>query len=247
MALAAAGWWGPGAAAHSPVLARLLGVPLSMTGHRDCEGDAVALTFDDGPDPRGTPAVLDALGAAGATATFFLVGEQVRRRPSLVTELVAAGHEPAVHADRHRCQLRLTPGTFADDLARAVATIAEAAGRAPSLYRPPYGAFTLGGLCEVRRAGLEPLLWSRWGRDWRSEATPASIAALATRSLTARDVVLLHDCDAYCAPGAGLRTARALPRILAGVQERGLRATAVKGARRPSSRTDTDIAATVCD
>lgn len=224
---AAAGWWGPGAAAHSPALAGVLGVPLRLAADRG--DDAVALTFDDGPDPRGTPAVLDALAAAGATATFFLVGEQVRRQRSLVGELVAAGHEAAVHADRHRCQMRLAPGAFGDDLARAVDIVARAAGRAPRLYRPPYGAFTLGGLRAVRRAGLEPLLWSRWGRDWRPEATPASIAALATRALAARDVVLLHDADAYCAPGAGLRTARALPRILAAVRERGLRTVAAGG------------------
>src|SRR3954451_23904838 len=79
-------------------------------------GDGVALTFDDGPHPQGTPAVMEALAAAGATATFFLVGEQVERRPALAAELVAAGHEVALHGHRHRVLLRLRPAAVAADL-----------------------------------------------------------------------------------------------------------------------------------
>src|SRR3954452_22020216 len=71
-------------------------------------GGYVALTFDDGPHPQGTPAIMEALAAAGARATFFLVGEQVERRPALAAELVAAGHEVALHGHRHRAMLRLT-------------------------------------------------------------------------------------------------------------------------------------------
>src|SRR3954449_7747936 len=79
-------------------------------------GGYVALTFDDGPHPQGTPAIMEALAAAGATATFFLVGEQVERRPALAAELVAAGHEVALHAHRHRAMLRLTARAIAEDL-----------------------------------------------------------------------------------------------------------------------------------
>ena len=69
----------------------------------------MALTFDDGPHPQGTPAVLSALAAHGARATFFLVGEQVERRPALAREVHDAGHEVALHCHRHRNALRLTP------------------------------------------------------------------------------------------------------------------------------------------
>ena len=75
--------------------------------HIECRlASGVALTFDDGPHPEGTPAVLEALAAGGATATFFVVGEQVRRRPELVQRIVAAGHEVALHGDRHVLLLR---------------------------------------------------------------------------------------------------------------------------------------------
>src|SRR6266540_3949028 len=95
---------------------------------RTVDGDGVALTFDDGPHAQGTPAVLEALAAAGARATFFLVGEQVERRPALAAEIAAAGHEVALHCHRHRNLLRLRPSQVSADLVRAVAVIGEATG-----------------------------------------------------------------------------------------------------------------------
>ena len=69
----------------------------------------MALTFDDGPHPQGTPTILEILREHGAVATFFLAGEQVARRPELAAEIVAAGHRVELHCHRHRNQLRLTP------------------------------------------------------------------------------------------------------------------------------------------
>jgi peptidoglycan-N-acetylglucosamine deacetylase len=219
---AAAAWSAPAGAAHAPALARALGVA------RRCEGAAgVALTFDDGPHSAGTPAVLDVLERAGASATFFLVGEQVRRDPALAREIVAAGHAVALHGDRHRCQLRLTPRALDDDLARVAATVADATGHAPTLYRPPYGVFSAAGLALVRRRGWRALLWSRWGRDWSARATPAAIAVRATRDLRPGDVVLLHDSDSYSAPGSWQRTAQALPAVLEAVGRAGLETVAL--------------------
>src|SRR3954469_9959070 len=95
-AAAAAAWSAPALAPVSPGVAGVLGV------RRRVDGPGVALTFDDGPHPQGTPAVLEALAAAGAPATFFLVGEQVERRPALAREIADAGHEIALHGHRHR-------------------------------------------------------------------------------------------------------------------------------------------------
>jgi len=219
---AAAAWSAPAPAPHAPALAAALGIARRADGV-----DGVALTFDDGPHPQGTPAVLGSLERAGATATFFLVGEQVRRDPALAREIVAAGHSVALHGDRHRCQLRLTPRMLDDDLARVAATVADATGSAPALYRPPYGVFSAAGLALVRRRGWRVLLWSRWGRDWAARTTPAAIAARATRALHAGDVVLLHDADTYSAPGSWRRTAQALPAVLEAVQGAGLQTVAL--------------------
>ncbi len=183
---------------------------------------AVALTFDDGPHPEGTPAALDALAAAGARATFFLVGEQVRRFPELAAEVVARGHAVALHCDRHRNLLRLTPRAIRADLERAAAAVADATGRRPRLQRPPYGIFSAAGLRAVRGLGLAPLLWSKWGRDWTASATAESVATLALDGIGPGDVVLLHDADHYSVPGSWRATVAALPPILDRLQVLGL-------------------------
>ena len=235
-ALTAGGvWCGPGLAVHWPALAQAMDVPL-----RTDESGGVALTFDDGPHPQGTAAVLEALGRRAVTATFFLVGEQVERYPALAAEIAAAGHELAVHGYRHRNQMRLLPGEFADDLARAVEVIGEVYGRRPRLYRPPYGIFTLTGLSRVRQASLEPLLWSKWGRDWRANTDAELIALLASDGARPDDVVLLHDADWYGQAGAHRNTVEALPTILDALAELGLPAVRVPQPaaklRRPSSK-----------
>jgi peptidoglycan/xylan/chitin deacetylase (PgdA/CDA1 family) len=187
------------------------------------EGTAgVALTFDDGPHPQGTPQVLEALRDGAAPATFFLAGEQVALRPALAAEIVAAGHRVELHCHRHRNQLRLTPAQLIDDADRAREAIEAATGQAIGDYRPPYGIFSAAGLRAVRRRGWRPVLWTLWGRDWRRRATPESIAKRATGGAVAGDILLLHDSDAYSARGSWARTAAALPRILDELGEKGL-------------------------
>src|SRR5207248_7423807 len=117
-------YWLPSAALVSPPLARMLGVRTSVDG-----GRRVALTFDDGPHAEGTPAILAALEREGAKATFFLVGEQVERRPGLAAEIAAAGHAVGVHCHRHRNLMRLPPRQVRNDLDRAAEAIASATGR----------------------------------------------------------------------------------------------------------------------
>jgi peptidoglycan/xylan/chitin deacetylase (PgdA/CDA1 family) len=171
--------------------------------------------------------VLDALAAHGASATFFCVGEQAECYPALCEEILAAGHAVALHGQRHRCQLRLTPVQVADDLERGAETLGRLTGTAPGTYRPPYGIFSLAGLRAARRRNFELLLWSRWGRDWRSRISPESIAAEATEDLVSGDVILLHDADHYNAADSWKRTVAALPAICERIEARGLRTAAI--------------------
>jgi len=212
----AAAWAWPAPLPLAPRIAERAGIRCRLL-----RAEGVALTFDDGPHPEGTPATLDILAAAGATATFFLVGEQVARWPGIAAEIAAAGHEIALHGYHHRLLLRRRVASLASDLDRAWDILAEASGREPTLYRPPYGVFSSGALRLVRRRGWEPLLWSTWGRDWGARETPAAIARRATRNLGAGDVVLLHDADHYSAPDSWRRTVGALPLILDAVAELG--------------------------
>jgi peptidoglycan/xylan/chitin deacetylase (PgdA/CDA1 family) len=201
-------WTAPALAPVVPAVAAALGVP------RRHAGPEPLLTFDDGPHPQGTPAVLDRLERSGRAAVFFLVGEQVRRDRGLAGEIAARGHEIAVHGDRHRNLLRVPPSAFAGDLDRACATIADATGVAPARYRPPYGIFSAVTLPVVRARNLDPLLWTHWGRDWSRRQTPAGIARLVLDGLGPGDVVLLHDSDAYSDRGSWRATVAALDLIL---------------------------------
>jgi peptidoglycan/xylan/chitin deacetylase (PgdA/CDA1 family) len=179
------------------------------------------LTFDDGPHAEGTDAALEILREARVSATFFLVGEQVERRPALAAEIAAAGHGIGLHCHRHRNLLRLTPSQIRADLERAEHTIADATGQAPVLHRPPYGIFSGPSLPVVRRR-WRPLLWSRWGHDWSASATPRSIAREVTRNVCTGDVLLLHDSDAYSAEGSWRNTVAALPEILDELSRQGV-------------------------
>ena len=166
------------------------------------------------------------LAAHGVHATFFLVGEQVARNPSLAAEIVAAGHGIGLHCDRHRNQLRLGPRAVREDIMRGAARIEETTGRPIERYRPPYGIFNAAALKLVRANGWRPLLWTPWGRDWEARATPDSIVEkLVGGAVAEGSVLLLHDADDYGAEGSWRRTAAALPRVLTTLAERGLAST----------------------
>jgi peptidoglycan/xylan/chitin deacetylase (PgdA/CDA1 family) len=183
------------------------------------EGAGVALTFDDGPDRDATPAVLEALRAAAAPATFFLVGEQVEAHPELAAEVAAGGHVVGLHGYRH-----VEHDELADpraDLERGAAVLAAATGRSPALFRPPYGRFSAASYAACRELGLSPVYWSGWGCDW--EPIPAArIADLVIRDIAPGAIVLLHDSARYAYRDSALPTAEALPAVVEATATAGL-------------------------
>lgn len=210
----------PAISCHAPRVCDLLSLRRRLGA-----GGTVALTFDDGPHPEGTVAVLSVLADFDAKATFFLVGEQVRRFPSLAREIVDAGHSVGLHGETHRCELRLTPGMLAEDRARGLESIHAATGVQPVIHRPPYGAASGPGIAHARGERMETVLWSRWGRDWRAAATAETVARDVTRSGPLdREIVLLHDADHYAAHASYQATIGALPAILGRCAEQELTA-----------------------
>jgi peptidoglycan-N-acetylglucosamine deacetylase len=191
------------------------------------DADAVGLTFDDGPHPDGTPAVLEALAAGNASATFFLAGEQVAQRPALAAEIVAAGHRVALHCFRHRSFIRLGPRHAREDLSRGAAVIEDATGTAVTQFRPPFGYLTAAALSFARAQGWEVVLWKRIGYDWRPSATPEGIIRRAARRLRGREIIVLHDADFYSSPGSWRATAASLPLLFARLEALGLHAASV--------------------
>ena len=181
----------------------------------------VALTFDDGPDPHGTPAILDTLAELGWHATFFLLGSQVRRHPDIARLVVEAGHEVGVHGTIHRNHLIRTPLGIRRDLRSAVREITDVTGVRPRWFRPPYGVLSAGTLWAARDLGLVPVLWTAWGKDWRA-GPPAQVTAEVMRTLRDGGTVLLHDSDCTSRPGSWRSTVAALPMLAAHLRVRNL-------------------------
>jgi peptidoglycan-N-acetylglucosamine deacetylase len=180
-----------------------------------------ALTFDDGPDPELTPPLLDALERAGATATFFLVGERVGGNEELVREIASRGHEIALHGMRHSRHDRLGEEEAQAELSEGLAAIESAGVGRPRRYRPPYGATspTLARACG--ELGLELAYWSAWGQDW--DPIPAArIAVLIERDLEPGAVILLHDSALYAEREDARPTIDAVPLIAAVAESRGI-------------------------
>jgi peptidoglycan/xylan/chitin deacetylase (PgdA/CDA1 family) len=173
-------------------------------------GSHLALTFDDGPDPVSTPLFLAELSRLGWTATFFVLGEHARAHPGLVREMAAAGHELAVHGERHHYLLSSSPHSALAELRRAKDTVEDLAGRDVRWFRPPYGVLSGSALVASRLIRLRPVLWSAWGRDWTATATPNSVLHDLGEGVLSGGTALLHDSDRYGAPGAWRATLGAL-------------------------------------
>ena len=135
----------PGVTAIAPVrrtlFRRLSGVSSSS---------ALALTFDDGPDPKSTPMFLDRLEGLGWKATFFMLGSMAEREPALAREVQARGHEIALHGYLHKNLLWRTPGATDGDIRKGFDTIATITGTTPRFYRPPYGVLNTQALLTTR-------------------------------------------------------------------------------------------------
>jgi peptidoglycan/xylan/chitin deacetylase (PgdA/CDA1 family) len=182
----------------------------------------VALTFDDGPDPESTPAFLAQLDQLGWRATFFMLGTMAREHPTLVEEVAAAGHEIGVHGDEHRNMLRRPPWSARADVVRCRDSLADLSGQEPVFFRPPFGTLAFGAFWGARSAGLTTVLWTNWGRDWRGDASPETVAA----EVLARDIdggtVLLHDSDFQSDPGSWRNALGALPILAEALAARDL-------------------------
>lgn len=179
------------------IVKRLLSVsarPLGTLIRVATDEPAIALTFDDGPDPEETPRVLDLLALYGARATFFMVGNRVEAHPELVAGIAAAGHAVANHSWDHSSFLRIDGAARREQLHRAAAALGSHAAtrQGRPLFRPPFGEQSPASLRDVRRAGFEVVTWDVVPEDWRDD--PADMLVARTmRRLRRGSIVLFHD------------------------------------------------------
>lgn len=151
----------------------------------------LALTFDDGPDPRGTPAVLDALGRAGARATFFVIAPCAERHPRLLRRLADSGHRVELHCDRHVRHTDLSETSIREDTGRALDRL-EKLGVEPTLWRVPWGVHGPATATIAEEFGMTLVDWDVDTHDWRGDGAEEMFAS-TRRRLTAGTVVLAHD------------------------------------------------------
>lgn len=154
----------------------------------------VALTFDDGPDPRGTPAVLQQLAQHGAQATFFAIGRKAQRYPDLMADIAAGGHQIENHSFAHDRLFALrSVAVLHRDLLQAQAALGAAGAVGPRFLRPPVGLISPPVAAAARRAGLDLCHWSCAARDGTARATVAGATRRLLAGLVPGAILVLHD------------------------------------------------------
>ena len=152
------------------------------------------LTFDDGPHPIATPAVLDSLQREGVNAMFFLLGQNAELHPDVVRRIRDEGHVIGIHADEHRPVWFRARKTIVSRLRRASDSIELAGGGRPATFRPPYGKLDPSTPVAARGAGLTTTMFSVNSWDFSGGAV-ASIVDRVLRRTRPGDIILLHDND----------------------------------------------------
>jgi peptidoglycan/xylan/chitin deacetylase (PgdA/CDA1 family) len=182
---------------------------------------AVALTFDDGPDPVFTPRILEILAQSGARATFFIIGRQAERHPEIVRAIANAGHEVGNHTYRHRPLWLLPPRQTREEIDRGARVLTAILGQPPRYFRPPWGRVNWEAIRHSARVRQRRVLWSLRAEGWLPLASPETIVRLVAEWIHPGAIIGLHD-------GGGLRhtparMAAALPALLGLLHERGYR------------------------
>jgi peptidoglycan/xylan/chitin deacetylase (PgdA/CDA1 family) len=201
---------------------RGFGVQPDVLRHGNPALPYLALTFDDGPDPRFTPEVLRILAKEQVPATFFLVGAHAERYPDLVRRIQADGHEIGSHTYSHRSLFLLPAAATALEVDRAEAVLVRLTGERPHLFRPPRGLFDLRLRRLLAAHRCTVVLWSVSSRDW-AEVSPRLIASNVLGPARGGDIVLFHDSGAIFASAGGDRRhmLQALPYVIRRLKAEG--------------------------
>lgn len=178
--------------------------------------DAICLTFDDGPHPEHTPAVLDVLNRYGVKGTFFLRGDRIAGNEALVRRMFDAGHGIGNHGWSHR-SLWFRPGAeIRLEIERTASTIASVIGQRPSLFRPPCGRFDSRFRRIMQETDHRLVLWSLLSYDW-AEADSAAVGKTVEKHLHPGAVLVFHDGHRR-----GALLSAVLPQVIESVRRRGL-------------------------
>jgi peptidoglycan/xylan/chitin deacetylase (PgdA/CDA1 family) len=174
---------------------RLYGETWSRGNAQGGPGERVLiLTFDDGPNEPFTSSVLDILKRKGVRATFFPVGENVRRYPEVCRRIIVEGHEVGNHSLSHRRGLCLSgTGTIRKEVSAAGTLISKATGTVPTLFRPPHGFRTPWMMRTLRSMGYTVVTWNNMTDDWEEDKPSEDIITAIMKKAVPGGIIVLHD------------------------------------------------------
>jgi peptidoglycan/xylan/chitin deacetylase (PgdA/CDA1 family) len=157
------------------------------------DGNSLYLSFDDGPNPDHTPALLDLLARHDAKASFFLIGKQVEKHPQLARRIAQAGHTLGNHSYMHRCFDALPLDEQFDEIERTDRLLSEIDGHARHSFRPPRGVIALPMLMRCIRERRRISYWSYDSMDYSQQPTGQLLSLIQQHPLRNGDIVLMHD------------------------------------------------------
>jgi peptidoglycan-N-acetylglucosamine deacetylase len=201
----------PSAAIFTNIIDRMFARRRKLSGSQ-----AILLTFDDGPHPDITPAVLDRLKIYRARALFFIVGSRIEKAPDVLNRILAEGHLIGNHTYEHRLEKDPALCAYLLDVRRCQLQLKQLTGVAPIYFRAPMGRRSAGALLAPRLLGLRQVLWSADSDDWKLRTKEAAISCgqRLCETVQGGDIVLLHDDNPW--------TVTVLDRLLPSLATRGL-------------------------
>lgn len=178
----------------------------------------IALTFDDGPDRRYTPRLLDLLKECGVKASFFVVAEKAVENQDVFFRMIEEGHSIGLHSLKHRNAWLSLPWKTQTDFSKSIKLFKEM-GVNIRFFRPPWGKFNILTQYNADKHGLKTVLWTLSARDWSRFVTASDIKDAIINNIKAGDIIVLHDSNG--AEGAPLRTIDALKDAIPKLKEMG--------------------------
>lgn len=179
----------------------------------DTSDKSIALTFDDGPDPIYTMAILDILKEKDIKATFFLVGNKMKKYPQVTERIFEEGHCLANHTYTH---IDLRKKSFKEILAEIQQTeqiLVNVCGDSKKLFRPPWGHITNSEKESLKKLGYKIVLWDVDSKDYKSGISVSNIIDNAMTGIGKNKIILFHDSD-YQEKESRENTVLALPVII---------------------------------
>ncbi len=188
--------------------------------------NAVYLSFDDGPIPEVTPWVLETLATYNAKATFFCIGENIKKNPSTFAEILNNGHTVGNHTQHHLNGWKTNFETYVQDVTTFEETVSNLKfenSKVSNLFRPPYGKMTSRQANEILKKGYKIVMWNVLSMDYDANISKEKCLENVLKRLNPGSIVVFHD-----SLKAEKNLRYALPKVLAACQSQGFKLNTLK-------------------